>query len=335
MQPPEALGRYEPAIEAHIEALLAPREGALYAMMKHHLGMGQPSATRGKRLRPTLALLTTEAVGGKWQSAVPGAVALEVLHNFSLIHDDIQDESPTRRGQSTLWWKWGTAQSINAGDGMHALARLALLDLEQTDVSASTILSCGRLLDETCLVLCEGQYLDIEFQTLPEVAIEKYLDMIYRKTAKLFGTSLEIGALLGGADLETAARFRNAGHNLGLAHQIRDDALDLWGSEAFGKVRATDVHNKKKTMPIVFGLAQKISQSNDRLRALYSQPTLSNADILETIELLEELGAREYCEQEAQRHLQAALDELKDIAPPSKALDELRAVARFFVSRDH
>ena len=328
------LNVYYDKVENYLETTFADQDGPLYNMMRHHLAIGLDTKYQGKKLRPILTLLCTEVIGTNWHNALAGAAAIEILHNFSLIHDDIQDESPTRRGIPTLWHKHGVAQSINAGDGMHAFSRLVLLRLEDAGYSAEMILACGQLMDETCLVLCEGQYADIDFQEKSVVPIDNYLDMIEKKTAKHFGTTLEIGALLGGAKTDIAKRYRNIGKNLGIAFQIRDDALDLWGGEVTGKQHAIDIQNKKKTLPIVYGLSQE-NPNGMRLRSYYEQPNLSQEDISQVIIVLEELGALEYCNEIADEYLELAINELDQIAEPSKALDKLRSLFKYLVLREY
>ncbi len=329
------LQRYDAALEESLSGTLRERTGPLYDMMQHHLGFSASPEARGKHLRPVLLFLSCEAVGGDWRKALPGGAAVELLHNFSLIHDDIQDESPPRRGQPTLWWRWGVAQSINAGDGMHSLSRLALLGLEESGYPAKTILQCGRLLDETCLALCEGQYLDIHYQGRERISTVEYLDMIDKKTAALFSASLQMGAMLGGADEATAQRFARAGRDLGLMYQVRDDVLDLWGGEKTGKAHATDLRNKKKTFPIAYGLEQGARAQGQRLGTLYRQSSLSDADINEAVRLLEETGTPQYCAQEAERHHQAALAELSAVKGKARPLAELRTLASFLRERDY
>jgi geranylgeranyl diphosphate synthase type I len=218
---------------------------------------------------------------------------------------------------------------------MHALARLALLGLESRRAGALLIVACGSLLDETCLALCEGQYLDISFQGQEGVTVADYMEMIARKTAALFSASLEMGALLGGASARTAARFRGAGRQMGLAYQIRDDVLDLWGGPALGKDHATDLRNKKKTLPVVYGLAQGATSAGRRLRELYGQPALSDSDIDEAVRQLEELQAPAFCAREADRCHAAALAELEGAAHAGPPLEELRAVADVLIHRHH
>ncbi|MCX6068414.1 MAG: polyprenyl synthetase family protein, partial [Chloroflexi bacterium] len=208
-----------------------------------------PEAT-GKRIRPLLVLLASAASGGNWQSALPAAAAVELLHNFSLIHDDIQDNSDKRRGRSTVWVKWGMPQAINAGDGLFVLSNLAITDLI-TSYPAEIVVKAAQILHETCLDLTRGQYLDISYENRLDLGVEDYWPMISGKTAALLSSCCQIGALLGTSDESTLEAYRSFGHYLGLAFQVQDDILGIWGNEAVtGKSVASDLVKGKKSLPV-------------------------------------------------------------------------------------
>ncbi|MBI4328664.1 MAG: polyprenyl synthetase family protein [Chloroflexi bacterium] len=334
METPASLVSIRSAIEEELSALLRDRSAPLYEMMRYHLGWeGNALLAPGKYVRPVLCLLTCTTVGGDWRQAIPGAVALELLHNFSLVHDDIQDRSLTRRGRSTVWALWGTSQAINAGDGMYALSRLAVLRLRERVVAEERVLRCAWILDEACLALCEGQYMDIAFQARETVTFEEYEDMVGRKTGALFGCSLETGAVIGAGIGETGVRLRAAGFQLGLAYQMRDDLLDLWGDGATGKEIGADVREKKKSLPVVYGLSRD-GPEGDRLREIYRKPALSPKEVEESIALLGRLGAREFCIHSAERHYREGLRLLRDAVPESRARRELEETAAYLVQRD-
>ena len=236
MKLPVVFERYRSEIDSELRAVLAERESPLYDMMRYHLGwidwQGRPlSGTAGKALRPALCLLACEAVGGTYHRALPAAAAVELLHNFSLIHDDIQDDDRERRHRPTVWSIWGKPQAINAGTAMRVLASLALSRLGENGVSGEKQLRIQRILDESCLRLIEGQYLDISYESRLDIGVTDYLGMIDGKTAALIGCSLELGAFLGTDDEAVIRGLWNFGRNLGLAFQIRDDILGIWGDE--------------------------------------------------------------------------------------------------------
>lgn len=333
---PQILERYQSEIEAELKSLISNTTSPLYHMMGYHLGWvderGQLRAgPSGKMLRPSLCLLACEAVGGQWRRALPAAAAVELLHNFSLIHDDIEDESSERRGRPTLWQVWGQAQAINAGDAMHVLSHLALLRLEERGVRAEKVLQAARILDQTCLKLCEGQYLDLCYQNRLDIGVDDYLKMISGKTAALFECSLKLGALIGGDDQELVERLGAFGQNLGLAFQIQDDILGIWGrEEVTGKPSLSDIQEMKKTLPIIYGLAK-----DKELLSIYQKEALDQGDIALVPDILERVAARDYAQGMAQRYFAKAWNELESAAISPKAKDELKMIAAFVEEREH
>jgi geranylgeranyl pyrophosphate synthase len=245
---PQAFTRYRSDLEQTLKEIVGGDHGLLYRMLRYHLGWedehGSQTAPSGKAVRSTFCLLAAHALSGDYRQALPAAAALELVHNFSLIHDDIQDGSPGRRHRPTVWTVWGAPQAINAGDAMYTLARLALLRLD-SGLASNKVLTAARLLDDGCLRMIEGQCLDLQYQSLETVTGEQYLDMIGKKTGALLSCSLEMGALLASDDVETRRRFRDAGFHLGLAFQMRDDLLGIWGDAAVtGKPAGEDIQSK-------------------------------------------------------------------------------------------
>lgn len=260
-----------------------------YGEMKYHLGwvdtdLHSAANKPGKLLRPTLLLLAFEAAGA-WglaaqngsstdylHRALPAAVAIELTHNFTLIHDDIEDGDNERHHRPTLWKLCGVPQAINAGDGMFALARLALWDVLDRGVEGALAARLGAVLDRASLVLSEGQYLDISFEAHCTISVAMYMDMICRKTAALMACAAEMGAMLGTSDQETIDRLRDFGRAIGIAFQVRDDLLGVWATTAqLGKTPAGDIYRRKKSLPILHALEQ--SQPDDRqvLHTIYRQ----------------------------------------------------------------
>ena len=341
LDPQQILERYRTEINDELGAILAQRTSPLYDMMRYHLGwvdaQGRPTGEGGgKALRPTLCLLACQAVGGDYRTALPAAAALELIHNFSLIHDDIEDRSPERRHCPTVWWQWGVPQAINAGDAMHALGRLALLRLEERDVLSTKVLRAARMLDEACLRLCQGQYLDISFQDRLDIGVDAYLEMIGGKTASLIESALCIGALLGTDGEEVIERFRRCGRNLGLAFQMRDDVLGIWGEdEIIGKSSATDIQEKKKSLPIIYALEKATGQARAELVGIYNKASLEAEDIAVVRGILDALGAQMYVQVKAQDYYRQALAELDGLGLSSPAQEELRNLAAFLVEREY
>jgi geranylgeranyl diphosphate synthase type I len=328
---------YLTAIEAEMRDSVAVDDGALapyYGMISYHLGwvdqdFSPSEGESGKRLRPLLCLLSCEASGGDWHQALPAAAAIELIHNFSLIHDDIEDNSIQRRHRPTLWSLWGQAQAINAGDGLFAISRLALQRLAQRGVAPDKVVRAFRLVDETCLDLTEGQYLDLAFETEDAVTVEMYVEMIGKKTAALMRCATQIGAVLATDDESVIDAYRSFGYQLGLLFQIVDDILGIWGvGETTGKGVGEDIVNKKKSLPVVYAL-----QKSPRLREIYRDEQMDSARQLAVMEVLEEVSARQYAQDLAARHSDLALASLASIGVENPAQASLREMATYLLQR--
>lgn len=338
----DIFSRYLPLIEAEMQRVIGCAEGVYaghYGMLRYHMGWVDPSlqpavVNSGKRIRPVACLLACEAVGGAIDDALPAAAAVELLHNFSLIHDDVEDDSPTRRHRPTVWALWGVPQAINAGDAMFTLARLALHGLSGRPISPAVAMDACTVFDYACLRLTEGQYLDMSFEGRLDVTVDEYLRMIEGKTAALLSASLELGALVGGAGEATQRHLAEFGRSLGLAFQMQDDILGIWGDEAVtGKSAASDILTRKKSLPVVYALENPLV--GEELRACYAQP-IGQGDVPVVLNLLAQAGAREYAEQAAQTAHQAALDALAAsgvLADGNEAGKALREMAVMLLGR--
>lgn len=212
------------------------------------------SPAYGKRTRPALLLLVCNALGGDWHQAIPAAVGVELLHNFTLIHDDIQDKSPLRRGRDTVWVKWGEAQAINAGDAMFALACSSCYEL-RNQYSSDIVLTATELLHQTAYLLTGGQYLDMAYEKAEELDMADYWKMIQGKTGELLSTCFALGAMLAGINTDEIMKYRNFGLKIGAAFQVQDDWLGIWGNQIeTGKSVQSDLYERKKTFPILMAL---------------------------------------------------------------------------------
>jgi geranylgeranyl diphosphate synthase type I len=330
--------RYLPSLEAEMRAAVQatdPRQAALFGMLHYHLGWADaafsPCRTEtGKHIRPVLCLLSCEACGGDWQQALPAAAGVELLHNFSLIHDDIEDRDRTRRGRPTLWALWGEAQAINAGDALFSLAQLALLRLPERGVPAATTVTAQTLFNQACMALTGGQHLDLGFESRDTIPVAEYLAMIEGKTAALVACACELGALVAVAPDARRASLRAFGRHLGLAFQIRDDVLGVWGDPAItGKPAGSDIARRKKSLPILHGLEQSAA-----LRALFAQEKLTEADVYRATELLEESGSRASAEGLAHEHHIQALAALEETSLPGRAASALHNLAQMLLNRE-
>jgi geranylgeranyl diphosphate synthase type I len=327
-------------IEAEMSAVLDERGGharPLYDMLAYHLGLDGIEGPRGKRMRPLLGLLAYESLTGDYRPALPGAAAVELGHNFSLVHDDIEDADRERRHRPTLWALWGVPLAINAGDALFALSRLALYRLLDDGFSERRVLALMRVYDETCLALCEGQYLDISFERRDDVSVEAYLEMIGKKTAALVGASVQAGAILATDDLDAIEAYRRFGYDLGMAFQMADDVKgSFWTSADSGKPEAGDIRRRKKTLPLVWALEHGDEADRDRLRRLYSREAtvpgsgaiaseepLDDHAVADVLAILERSGAREHALSEARRYRDLALGHLEALPCPQERRDEL------------
>jgi geranylgeranyl diphosphate synthase type I len=296
---------------------------------------GHPcSKESGKFIRSTLCLLSCQAVGSNTSQAIPAAAAVELMHNFSLIHDDIEDASYERHHRPTVWRLWGQSQAINAGDAMFTLAYLALLRLKEKGIADEKIGNCAEMLSLACLDLCEGQYLDVDYENRPDITVEDYLDMAAKKTAALFAVSTSLGAYVGSEDSKLVDLLHLFGKELGVAFQICDDILGIWGvKESTGK-SAGDILQRKKTLPVVYGLQSSDVEAAKRLKELYSRKSIEGEDVGVVIQILDRLGARDYAETLAEQYYDKALAHLDATRLDTSRQAPLRQIACFLLRRD-
>jgi len=274
-------------------------------MLFYHFGYGPHGPARsGKRLRPRLLLCVAEAEGGAIEDALDAAAAIEILHNYSLVHDDIEDGDELRHGKPTLWSVYGIPQALNAGDALCAISFLALTNAGSS-YSDERVLKMVRALHEAHATMCDGQSLDLAFEHTAQVDLPAYRRMIEAKTAALFGASSELGALCAGCDPDGAVRYRALGRSYGMAFQIRDDVLGIWGSpDATGKVRGNDIARRKWTFPVVWALTQPRSEPRERIARAYSTlKPLQASTVEDVVDALDELDAREAAHQAVSEHL--------------------------------
>lgn len=285
----------------------------LHFMLSYQMGwVGEDAGERaqGKRIRPLLLTLTAGAAGGDWERALPAAAAVELIHNFSLIHDDIEDNSSLRRGRPTVWKKWGIPQAINTGDNMFALANLAVLRLADT-TNIRIAFQASKILQHMCRKLTEGQFLDLSFEDRTDLGVDDYFQMIEGKTAALIGACCELGALIAEANDDKIKLYRNFGRSLGLAFQIQDDLLGIWGdAELTGKSTTSDLLTGKKTLPVLFGL----NKGGDFARRWKTGTIIPN-EIPELAQILEDEGARSYTQERANHYTNQALTNLRNAQP--------------------
>jgi geranylgeranyl diphosphate synthase, type I len=308
----------------------------MYDMIRYHLGWidrsGRPDAAgHGKGVRPTMCLLACQSVGGDYRTGLPAAAAIELVHNYSLIHDDVQDDDTERRHRPTVWSIWGKPQAINAGTAMRMLASTALRRLSLGLCKRSRI---EFLIDEATISLIEGQYLDICYENRLDITVDEYLTMVSGKTGALLGCALETGAELGTDDVACTGAFGEFGRNLGLAFQIRDDILGIWGEVAeTGKPSCNDIRRRKKTLPVVLAFDRVGGAERRRLESMYRNGPLDEVAVRDVMSILDAAEARVESERLQRSFVRKAEDAIRPLrlkAGPAKDLDE---VVRFLDCR--
>jgi geranylgeranyl diphosphate synthase type I len=291
-------------------ARLAQRTGStesalLTEMLQYHLGL-RHGARPGKRLRANLVLLIAEALGRRWSEALWAAVAVELLHNFSLVFDDVQDRDDTRRGRAALWKVWGPAQAINAGAALEALVTGAVVELlppRQADRLRPALL----LLTDTMVSLCRGQALDLQFEQRVDVTVDEYVAMTELKTARLFECAARLGGIAAACSAPVLERAGAFGLHLGQAYQVIDDMQGIWGRpRALGKPVGSDLRNGKKTLPILLALHRGPAAARRQLRALLTHASFSASELDEARTILAQAGSAVQCRKEAAEQLAEA-----------------------------
>jgi geranylgeranyl diphosphate synthase type I len=332
---------YATRVEAEMRRLVPSldEQRSFFGQIHYHLGWvnaayeRSPHQKGGKRVRATFCLMACEALIGDIDPALSAAAATEFLHEFTLIHDDIEDGDSSRRHRPTLWTLVGVPQAINAGDGLFTLAQQALLHSQTRGIPANYVLRAQQRLNEVTLNLCIGQHLDMAFETYDLVSPEDYLTMISGKTAALLSFATEVGGLMAQADEATISTLQATGKAVGLAFQIFDDLLGIWGdSKRTGKPVGADIRAKKKSLPVIYALSQPESE---RLRQLYTTPLNQERQIAEATQLIEKSGAREYVIELAETEQERAIEMLYCVNASDEALQPLHQLIELLTKRDY
>ena len=293
----------------------------LYEPIEYTLAAG------GKRVRPQLAMIASQLFGGKDEEVLPAALALEVFHNFTLLHDDVMDKADVRRGRPTVHIKWNENTAILSGDQMLIEAYKLL-----SGVPADKLPKVLQLFNKMATEICEGQQYDVDFESQEHVTIEEYLKMIRLKTSVLLANALQTGAYIAGADEQAQEALYQFGINIGLAFQIQDDILDVWGDpKTFGKAVGGDISCNKKTFVYLEAMRllgdDAISLEAKELKHWYSQVLEDNTEKIAAVkEIFERLGVRAACEKVVEDYTQKALALLNQL-PQNQATEQLRKLA--------
>ena len=287
------LEQYSLLVDEELRRVVSSRNLPLYSMMEHQLGWPsehEPPARPVTRKLGALCLTVCASGDGPVESALPTAAAIELVQNFCEIHDDIQSGKVVRNGRDSVWWKWGPAQAINAGDGMHALARMALLGLLELGFTPETVFESVRILDKASLATCEGRFMDLEAQERLDVSSDSYLKMASAKTGSMFACAAEFGALVSAADPVLRSQFAEVGRSLGVAFQIADDLRQIsQGADGEGPP-SEDLMNKRKLFPVVRAFEMADPHQRRRLGDFYFKRVLEPRDVKDLAELVDSLG---------------------------------------------
>lgn len=342
-QLPAIFSRYREEVDEELHVAMPRYPSGLDILLRYHMGWvdscGDSVITpvsQGKSLRPTLCLLSCEALGGRWEAALGAAAALEYIHNFSLIHDDIQDGDVERRHRPTVWVVWGQPRALVAGDAMRAVAEAAAHRLRERGVDLEVAFQASALLSQGCLEMIQGQCRDISFEGNLHIGLDDYLAMVSLKTGALIRYSMIIGALLGSGQPDTMAAFARCGAFLGKAFQVRDDVLGIWGDEAItGKAVGSDIRRKKKSYPIVYALEMAGGTTCDTLMGTLAKEALDDSDVAEVLGVLEEVGAQEHACAFTRENATMALQELEGTQISAWARAEFQELVRCLTTRDY
>ena len=329
---------YRQSLEQELKESIQGQDGLLYNMLRYQLGWidEQGMALSGDslpRLHPFLCLLCCQSLSGESDPALPAAAAVELVHNFSLIHDDIQAGRPNRGHRSTVWWIWGPGQAINAGDGTHALARLALMRLADRGVPIDRVLKAMRLLDQSCLSMCEGQHMDLAFQERLDVGTDSYFKMAEGKAGALMSCAMGLGALVATEDDAVVEAFKESGKSFGVARQIKDDIRELWARPE-EDMASSDVLNKKKLLPVAYAMETADISTKRELGGLYFKRVLDAEDFRKLVDILDQGAAMEFAQEKVNAYCQRGLESLGGVGLSQWGRETLERLCQQVMARD-
>ena len=307
-------------LESNINTKREPKN--LYEPIHYILNLG------GKRLRPILTLLSCDLFGGDVNKALDASLAIEMFHNFSLIHDDIMDGAPLRRGKETVHQKWSVNAGILSGDAMLVLANQLLENYE-----GNLYKSLSTLFNKTALEVCEGQQYDFDFETSNNVSVDEYINMIRLKTAVLVATSLKFGAMIAAADKKDQENIYQFGINLGLAFQLQDDYLDVFSEEDFGKQKAGDIKENKKTILYLKALELADKNDKDKLINLYQSKVENDNKVEVVVSIFKKYNIPQLIEKEVKRYTDLAIANIECLQLDDHKKEVLKMLAGQLMAR--
>jgi len=332
---PLVLSRYKDVLDLALKDAISDRRIFLYDMLRYCMGWsdayGVPLETKkGKGIRPSLCLFTCDALGGDIEKALPAAVSLELIHNFSLIHDEIQDSDEIRHHRPTLWNVWGIPKALVAGNVMRVLADKSMSTMPSDHSKLLTVSS--SIVSEACLEMIEGQYMDISFEGGDGISVDQYMKMISHKTGALLRSSVHIGAVIGSRGGRVADIFREIGIKLGFMFQIRDDILGTWGeTTSTGKSVGSDIRRKKNTLPIIH--ARETQPYQEEISELYSLEFIEDHHVDRVLDILDATKAGHYCQGLVEDYALEVSKDIQDIGFSKNSREEFQALVSFLVDR--
>ena len=309
------------------------RQGFLFDMLRYHLGWIDQQGQRIESqlplcFQPALSLAVCQAISGDMDPALPAAAAVEMVRNFTLIHGEVQSARTESQDRPSVWWVWGPAQAINAGDGLHALGRITIMRMAQRGAPADRVLRAVETVDRACLALCEGQYMDLDFRDQTLVSSADYFRMAELKSGALAACASELGAIAADASPERSAASKEFGKRLGTAWQITVDIAEMWGREGDGAT-PSNVLNKKKGLPLVHAFETSPVAAKRELTNIYMKRVLEPADLSQLMDLLDQSQSRQFAENRARELVDEAIDNLKSEDLPPEGMAELAGVAEW------
>ena len=341
IQLPGIFKRYRASVGIALRDSLHQDHIMVYDMLRYCMGWVDTkgnsfAATEGKALRATLCLFGCEVMGGSTSKAMPAAVALELIHNFSLIHDDIQDRDETRHHRPTVWAVWGVPKALVAGNVLRVIADKSIQGLLREGINVEQVLSVVNMLTEAYLEMIEGQHLDISYEGRPDISMDNYMNMISKKTGALIRCSLNLGVSIGTSDLPTIQAFRAFGNALGYVFQIRDDVLGVWGEEdSTGKPVGSDIRRKKNSLPVVYAMSMAKSEEKKRLKSIYQKQKLTDCDLKTVLAIMDSVDTREYAQQLALQYAELALESLAGVNLQIEKQRDIQQLVNFLLVRQY
>ena len=321
------LKHYSTMVDTELERVIADRDLPLYSMMRYHLGWldsdETPTAAAGPRNLGALCLSSSVSLGGSADPALPTAAAIELVQNFCEIHDDIQSGKVGRNDRDSVWWKWGPAQAINAGDGMHALARLALFGLRDHGVEPDRVFEAVKLLDNAGLETCEGRFVDLEAQERLDITSDAYLKMASAKSGSLYACAMEFGALVSDSDSEARSAMSSSGRSLGVAVQIAEDLRQLTSTMDEQSPPSDDFMNKKKLYPVVRAFEMASASERRALGDHYFKRVLEPSDVRSISAIVNDLGAFDESRAMIELKLSEACETVANVAGTDSEVEDI------------